>query len=506
MAAVTVTFATIGGDVSAATTSFASAKTVLVLGEKAVLTAENALPLEALSLASDFAAPIVDGTTESITTYTGGKAVTIATFTEKRTRNQAPIRVDAIQDVVSKHAGKDGDAVIVLRVANEDQVLPAALAIARAFPHYVRKQKAANVRAIHVHIVVNNGCTATSTEHIQVLADAVRDAANIVDMPPNELNPTTYVDIVRALHKEKLEAKGVTLKVIQGTELRDGGFGGIWNVGKASENLPALVILSHTPADAKKSVALVGKGLTFDTGGLSIKVGGVMSNMKTDMGGSAGVLHGFVSAVLNGVNTNYALHAILCIAENSVDERSFRVDDIVTAYSGKTVEVMNTDAEGRLCLMDGVAYACKDLNVDVIVDMATLTGAQTFATGSKHAGFVSNNADFETVVYKAGKVSGDLAYPMVYCPEFHGVEKVMPSKVADMTNIPGAAERTNAPSAGAGLFVVSHMSPEEKWAEGGEGLWAHIDMAFPSAAAGRATGYGVGILYEIAKDLNKQFA
>ncbi|KAI9352207.1 cytosol aminopeptidase family, catalytic domain-containing protein [Obelidium mucronatum] len=508
MSSVTVSFASVTGDVATAAADFASeAKTVLIIGEKASLTAENALPLAALSLPAEFAAPIADGTTESITTYLGGKTVTLATFSDKRTRNLPPVRNDAIHDVVTKNAGKDGDVVILLRLTTEDQIMPAALAVARAFPLYVKKQKAATPRTVRVHIVTSGECVATSTSQIQVVADAVREAANLVDTPPNELNPTTYVEIVRAIHKEKLEAAGVTLTVIQGTELRERGFGGIWNVGKASENLPALVILSHTPENAKKSVAWVGKGITFDTGGLSIKVGGVMSNMKTDMGGSAGVFEGFIATVLNKVNTNFALHAILCIAENSVDERSFRVDDVITAYSGKTVEINNTDAEGRLCLMDGVAYASKDLNVDVIVDMATLTGAQTYATGSKHAGFVSNNADFETLIYNAGKASGDLAFPMLYCPEFLSVEKVMPSKVADMTNIPSAAgDRTNAPSAGAGLFVLSHMSPEEKWVEGGEGLWAHIDMAFPSNAAGRGTGYGVGILYSVAQALNQRFA
>ncbi|KAJ3030372.1 UNVERIFIED_CONTAM: putative aminopeptidase npepl1 [Siphonaria sp. JEL0065] len=500
--------ANVSGDLSVLSAeSFAAAKTVLVLGEKPVLTAENALPLAALNLPTDFAAPIADDTTDSITTYVAGKTVTISTFAHQRTRNLPPVRNDAVHDVVSKNAGKDGDLVIVLRLANEQQVLPAALAVARAFPLYVKKQKAAAVRAVSVHIVVNGGVASSTTAQIQVVADAVRDAASLVDTPPNELNPTTYVDIVRAVHKEKLEAAGVTLTVIQGTELRDRGFGGIWNVGKASENLPALVILSHVPAEAKKTVAWVGKGITFDTGGLSIKVGGVMSNMKTDMGGSAGVFEGFVATVLNKVNTNFALHAILCIAENSVDERSFRVDDIITAYSGKTVEVNNTDAEGRLCLMDGVAYASKDLNADVIVDMATLTGAQQFATGTKHAGFVSNNAEFETIIYNAGKASGDLAYPMLYAPEFLSAAKVMPSKVADMTNIPaGAGDRGNAPSAGAGLFVLAHMSPEEKWAEDGEGLWCHVDMAFPSNAGGRGTGYGVALFYALAQTLANKYA
>ncbi|KAJ3397197.1 leucyl aminopeptidase [Chytriomyces confervae] len=514
-----VVFRSVSADAALASDFLAqegSIKTVLIIGEKASLTAENALPLAALSLPADFAAPIADGSTESITAYVAGKSVTLATFTEKKSRNLGPVRSDAIHEVVSKNGGKEGDAVVIARLSNEDQVLPAVskipgalvLAIARAFPLYVKKSKAAAVRTVSVHIVLAEApASPIDAAKLQVLANAVRECANLVDMPPNELNPTTYVEIVRNVWKNQLEAHGVTMTVIQGTELRDQGYGGLWNVGKASENAPALVVLSHTPANAQKTVAWVGKGITFDTGGLSLKVGGVMANMKTDMGGSGGVFQGFVATVLNGVNTNFNLHAILCIAENSVDERAYRVDDVITSYSGKTVEVLNTDAEGRLVLMDGVAHACKHLNPDVLVDMATLTGAQTYATGAKHAGFVSNSFEFEGMLSRAGLGSGDLAYPLMYCPEFLSVDKVMSSKVADMTNIPAAAgDRANAPSAASGLFVAAHLSPEEKWTESGVGMWAHIDMAFPCNSGGRGTGYGVGILYKLAETLRAKFA
>ncbi|KAJ3089404.1 hypothetical protein HK100_007758, partial [Physocladia obscura] len=500
---VRVSICSVTADTSSFSASVDAFKTVLLIGEKAQLIEPNAIPLVVLGLSADFIAPISDGTTETITSYVAGKTITAAVFSDKRTRNVGPVRADAIQDVVSKNSGKDGNVAIVVRLQSEIQILPAALAIARAFPIYVRKQKTAAERTVNVYFVVANGAESVNIAKIQIVADAVREAAELVDTPPNELNPTTYVNFVRKVWAERLEATGVTLTVIQGKELEERGYGGIWNVGKGSENLPALVVLSHVPEGAKKSVAWVGKGITFDTGGLSIKISGAMCNMKTDMGGSAGVFEGFIATVLNGVNKNFSLHAILCIAENSVDERSYRVDDIITAYSGKTVEINNTDAEGRLCLMDGVAHACKHLNPDVIVDMATLTGAQTYATGAKHAGLVSNSADFEHLMVSAGKASGDLAFPMLYCPEFISVENVMPSKVADMTNIPGnLGDRTNAPSAGAGLFVQSHLSPEEKWLESGDGMWCHVDMAFPSRTAGRATGYGVGILYSVAESLN----
>ena len=158
---------------------------------------------------------------------------------------------------------------------------------------------------------------------------------------------------------------GCRLQVIQGTDLRDQGFGGIWGVGKASENLPALAILSHVPPDCADmtSICMVGKGIVYDTGGLSIKISGNMCGMKGDMGGSAAVLGAFRALVK--CNINAPVHALLCLAENSVGPIATRPDDIHTLYSGKTVEINNTDAEGRLVLGDGVAYAAKHLNPKV---------------------------------------------------------------------------------------------------------------------------------------------
>ncbi|KAJ3290818.1 putative aminopeptidase npepl1 [Rhizoclosmatium sp. JEL0117] len=533
---VSLIFSSITADNSSSFTSALSATAnVLVIGEKAALSAENALSL--LGLPEGFAAPIADG--ETITAYIGGKAITVASFAEKQSRTTGVIRSDSITDVVSKNGKGDKDLSIVVFLKNQDQALAASLAIARAYPLYENRKKASAERNVCVHfllaeapksitstittkITTTKGSSTTesvstvtstktsssktvTTAELQTAADAVRECAKLVDTPPNELNPTTYVELVQKLHAEKLAAFGVELTVIQGAELRDRGFGGIWNVGKASENLPALIHLSHVPAGAVKTVAWVGKGLTFDTGGLDIKVGGGMVGMKTDMGGSAGIFQGFVATVLNGINTNFALHAILCVAENSVDTRSFRPDDIITAYSGKTVEVTDTDAEGRLCLMDGVAYASKDLNADVILDMATLTGAQASATGYKHAGLVVNSEEFEAALVAAGRVSGDLCHPMLYCPEFLAADKTFPSVVADMVNYPKSATN-NAGSASAGFFVGAHLVPADDFKEDGSRWWAHVDMAFPSTVGGRGSGYGVGLLHEISRTLNAKFA
>ncbi|KAI8619211.1 cytosol aminopeptidase family, catalytic domain-containing protein [Chytriomyces sp. MP71] len=436
-----------------------------------------------------------------------GSATTLALLSTKKSRHFGAIRGDLVHELVTKHAGKTGDANVVVLLDHEDQAITATLSVARAFPLYTNKHKKEDPRTINVHIHLPAPAAnpaAIDTAKLQILADSVRDAAKLVDAPPNELNPTTYVEVVRAVWESRLKQAGVELEVIQGTELRDRGYGAIWAVGKASNNLPALVILSRRIPNAKKNVVLVGKGITFDTGGLAIKSKEGMPTMKVDMGGSAGVFQGFVSAVLTHPPQNYNLHAILCIAENSIDERAFRPDDVITAYSGKTIEVNNTDAEGRLVLCDGVAHACKHLDADVIVEMATLTGAQAFATGLRHAGVLSNRADFEGVVVESGRVSGDLAFPLIFCPELIGIETLMKSEVADMKN--SASNRSNAPSTGAGMFVWSHLSPEEKWVEGGEGRWAHIDMAYPVTVGARGTGYGVGLLTTLAETLDNEFA
>jgi probable aminopeptidase NPEPL1 len=150
------------------------------------------------------------------------------------------------------------------------------------------------------------------------------------------------------------------------------GFGGIYGVGKSAATPPALVILSYVPTTASKSIALVGKGIVYDTGGLSLKSTASMCTMKHDMGGAAGVFSAFEIIVKQKINIS--VYCLLCLAENAIGPNAMRNDDILYMYSGKTVEVNNTDAEGRLVLGDGVSYASKHLNVDVIVDMATLTG------------------------------------------------------------------------------------------------------------------------------------
>eukprot|EP00611_Tribonema_gayanum_P020540 TRINITY_DN3764_c0_g2_i1.p1 TRINITY_DN3764_c0_g2~~TRINITY_DN3764_c0_g2_i1.p1 ORF type:complete len:261 (-),score=96.21 TRINITY_DN3764_c0_g2_i1:226-1008(-) len=255
-----------------------------------------------------------------------------------------------------------------------------------------------------------------------------------------------------------------------------------------------MVVLSYTPPDgaAGKPVAWVGKGIVYDTGGLSIKSKDGMPGMKTDMGGSAAVLCAFVAAVKRG-GLNRPLSAILCMAENSVSAAATRPDDIHVMYSGKTVEINNTDAEGRLVLADGVAWAAKQLQPAVIVDMATLTGAQGVATGHRHAAIYCNDEKLEAAAQAAGRQCGDLTFPVPYAPEFFAAE--FASAVADMKN--SVACRSNAQVSCAAQFIGNHLEP---FFEAG-GAWLHIDMAAPSHQGPRATGYGVALLCQLLDEL-----
>ncbi|CAE7544035.1 NPEPL1, partial [Symbiodinium microadriaticum] len=318
-------------------------------------------------------------------------------------------------------------------------------------------------------------------------------------MPPNVLHTDGYVEECGAVFMELMSSgcTGLAMNVIRGEDLNTAGLRGLFGVGQAAVHPASLVHLSYVPAgcdDSTQSVCLVGKGIVYDTGGLSIKTKEGMPGMKRDMGGSAGVLGAFRSLVMDCSSLPpRPIHALLCLAENAVGPEATRPDDVHVMYSGKTVEINNTDAEGRLVLSDGVAYAARTLNPSMIIDMATLTGAQGIATGKRHGALYCTDETLETHAVAMGRVTGDLAHPLPYVPEFFTIE--FASAIADMKN--SVACRTNAQSSCAGQFIGNHI--EEFIANGGK--WMHIDMAYPASQGERATGYGVALLYAIVKNL-----
>jgi len=422
------------------------------------------------------------------------KKVTACVLPDAFSRHNSPARPDAISSLVSKALGGDRPGVICA-LDEADHALAAGAAVARVMPLYESKGKSTDDHAegetegnddkgVRVAFLGPDGAE-VSDPAIAHVAGGIRRAAKLVDMPCSELNTTAFVQEAYAV----AEQVGAEIEVISGHEIEQRGFGGLWGVGKAATHKPALAILSYTPEGATETVAWVGKGIVYDTGGLSIKGKSNMPGMKQDMAGAAGMLGAFEAAVLAG-NLKTNLYLLLCLAENAVGPDSTRPDDILYMYSGKTVEVNNTDAEGRLVMADGMAYATRHLSPGVIVNMATLTGAQLVATGRKHAACVCNDDALEDQAIASGKLTGDLVHPLPYCPEFF--KKEFKSKVADMKN--SVKDRMNASSAAAGQFVANHLADD--YLDNG-GKWLHLDIAGPSGADERGTGYGVALLYHM---------
>jgi probable aminopeptidase NPEPL1 len=385
-------------------------------------------------------------------------------------RHNTPTRSWCLPTLLSAVPVVPRTAVVV--AADDLAHLPAIVAgIARAVPTY--HANTTNLpRAIEVVCI---GCADASA--LRVLAEAVRRAAYLVDLPPSELGPTAFVDACL----EVAQRTGAHVTTIVGPRLHEQGLGGLWGVGRAATQPPALVVLDHAPADADGHDAWVGKGITYDTGGLSIKAKTSMPGMKTDMAGAAAVLCAFEAAVRLG--TRRRITAVLCVAENAVGPDATRPDDILRLYSGRTCEVNNTDAEGRLVLADGLAWVRKHRSPARIIDLATLTGAAAMATGVRIAALVSNDADLEGHLVDVGRRTGDLTFPLPFVPEFFRRE--FHSKVADFKN--SVKDRNNAQSSCAAEFLHLNLPDDTV-------PWAHVDMAAPAHAGDRGTGYGVALL------------
>uniref|UniRef100_A0AAQ5YS58 Cytosol aminopeptidase domain-containing protein n=1 Tax=Amphiprion ocellaris TaxID=80972 RepID=A0AAQ5YS58_AMPOC len=413
--------------------------------------------------------------TDSCPLYLNHAAV--ASLPSRVSRHNSPSSAHFVSRLVRSCLPGGNNRCIVM-VCERSDVFPSSCAIARAFPIFSRRSTSSR-RAEKKHVTVefvivgqdNNPLDAAELECLSNAADGVRLAARIVDTPCNEMNTDHFLDVSETMSMNEH---------ISTTE-----FSTLWciyGVGKAAEHPPALAVLSHTPDGATQTIAWVGKGIVYDTGGLSIKGKTTMPGMKRDCGGAAAILGAFKATVKQGFKDN--LHAVFCLAENAVGPIATRPDDIHTLYSGKTVEINNTDAEGRLVLADGVVYASKDLSADIVLDMATLTGAQGISTGKYHAAVMTNSEQWESACVRAGRSSGDLAHPLVYCPELHFSE--FTSAMADMKN--SVADRENAQSSCAGLFIGSHLGFD--W----PGVWVHVDIASPVHAGERATGFGVALL------------
>ena len=312
----------------------------------------------------------------------------------------------------------------------------------------------------------------------------VRD---LINMPPSHLTPDSFVKIIKeAVTGAGGTKTGLKISVLSEKQLKTQGFGGITGVGQGSANPPRLLHISYRPTKAKRKYAFVGKGITFDSGGLNLKPGVGMEAMKSDMSGAAAVCA--ATLAIAALKLPIAIDTWAPLAENMISDTATRPGDIITIYGGKTVEVLNPDAEGRLVLADALVKAIevgrkgKHPQLDGIVDVATLTGAQVVALGTRTGAVMTNDEKFSERFLQAASESGEAFWPMPLPEE---LRTSLDSPVADLANI---GERMGAMLV-AGLFLREFIPSDLPW--------LHLDIAGPAYNEGAVHGYtpvgGTGI-------------
>ncbi|GAA4285598.1 leucyl aminopeptidase [Brevibacterium daeguense] len=319
--------------------------------------------------------------------------------------------------------------------------------------------------------------------HIAAAANRARD---LVNQPPLDLYPETFAQAVA----DQAKGRKVKVTVLDDAALESQGYGGLTGVGKGSPRGPRLVKLEYSPRRAGRHLALVGKGITFDSGGLSLKPAASMEDMKSDMAGAAAAAQSLFAIADLGLPVKVT--AWLALAENMPGGNAQRPSDVIRIFGGKTVEVTNTDAEGRLVLADALVAAQQD-GPDLLIDIATLTGAQVIALGNRVSGVMGTNGARNRVVLAAG-VSGEQMWPMPFPEE---IRSQFDSTVADLKN---SGKRAGGMLA-AGIFLKEFVSDDVEW--------AHIDIAGPSYntespwgyTPKAATGVPVRTLVEVAAQL-----
>ena len=311
--------------------------------------------------------------------------------------------------------------------------------------------------------------------HAQIVTEYTHLVRDLINTPPSHLTPTSFCAMISdAVKKAGGASVGLKVSVMTDAQLKAKGFGGIIGVGQGSANPPRLLNVSYTPKGekAKKKYAYVGKGITFDTGGLALKPALGMEAMKSDMSGAAAVCAATIALAL--LKVPVAIDAWAPLAENMVSDHATRPSDVITIYGGKTVEVLNPDAEGRLVLGDALVKAQEAGDLDGIIDVATLTGAQVVALGTRTSAVMTNNEDFSAHFMEITKISGETFWPMPLPIELRAS---LDSPVADMANI---GERMGGMLV-AGLFLKEFIADELPW--------LHLDIAGPAYNEGDPHGY-----------------
>ncbi|MCC5954058.1 MAG: leucyl aminopeptidase [Acidimicrobiia bacterium] len=340
-------------------------------------------------------------------------------------------------------------------------------------------------------VVVSGGGqrAATAVEAGVAVAEGVCLARDLVNEPGGSLTPEAFADVAR----DVAERAGLELEVMDRDAIVDAGMGGLLGVNRGSEQPPRFVQLTYEPSSPRGTLALVGKGITFDAGGLSIKSSDGMMAMKNDMAGAAAVLGAF--SALGVVAPRCRVRGYIPLTDNMLGGDATRPGDVLTIRGGTTVEVLNTDAEGRLVLADALNLASEH-EPDAIVDLATLTGAVEVALGTRVAGLMGNRQSWIDQVSDAATRAGERMWPLPLPADYRAW---LDSDVADLRNI------SKVPRAGtitAGLFLAEFVA---------DGIpWAHLDIAGTSWSKETwgvdgvgGTGYGVRTLVELAKGFKR---
>lgn len=322
---------------------------------------------------------------------------------------------------------------------------------------------------------------AQAVDEAATITAAVGLARDLSNTPSVVKSPQWLADAAERVAAEQ----GLAARVWSERELAEAGFGGILAVGSGSERPPRLIELRYEPPGASRHVVLVGKGITFDSGGLSLKPNEGMKAMKTDMAGGAAVIA--VMSALAGLGVRDNVTGLVAAAENMPSGSAYRPGDVITSYGGRTVEVLNTDAEGRIVLADAIAYADEALAPDLIVDVATLTGAARIALGTSRAALYATCDDLATGLLASGEDSGDRLWRMPLCDDYR---TALDSPVADLANVSRGED-------GAGSVLAALFLREFT----GGRPWAHLDIAGAARSAADdgelsagATGFGTRLL------------
>ena len=321
------------------------------------------------------------------------------------------------------------------------------------------------------------------SSRVAVVCEGTCQARDWISTPSNEKTPEKFArSIVELAKKQRLK-----IQVLNESQLKQKKFDALLAVAAGSQCKPGLVLLEHKLPGAKKTVALVGKGVTFDSGGLNIKTGGSIADMKSDMSGAAAVAATLITAAR--LKTKVNLIGAIPIVENMPSGKATRPGDIIRSYAGKTIEIGNTDAEGRLILIDAIAYVLKRYKPQMLIDLATLTGACVVALGEKIAGVFSNDEHLAASIVSAGEKTHERCWRMPLPDDY---KELLKSDFADINNMPSSRWGSAITAA---LFLSEFV---------GDTSWAHIDIAGPaylkkenSYCEPGGTGFGVRLLMEL---------